>query len=89
MAVLGSKPAAQVVVNEMTTVASVWTNAQFLDGAALKGYALGLKIAAGNVPNFQESARTRPRQWLTRRKLASGHHGLLTAGPPARQAGTE
>ena len=25
----------------------------------------------------------------TRRKLASGHHGRLTAGPPARQAGTE
>ena len=36
----------------MTTVASVWTNAQFLDGAALKGHALGLRIAAGNVPNF-------------------------------------
>src|SRR5271169_3637116 len=52
MAVLGNKPAARVVLNEMTTVASVWTNAQFLDGAALKGYALGLRIAAGNVPNF-------------------------------------
>ena len=36
----------------MTTVASVWTNAQFLDGTALKGNALGLQIAAGNVPNF-------------------------------------
>ncbi len=36
----------------MTTVASVWTNAQFIDGAAIKGPALGLKIAAGNVPNF-------------------------------------
>ena len=36
----------------MTTVASVWTNAQFLDGTALKGHALGLRIAAGNVPNF-------------------------------------
>jgi hypothetical protein len=28
---------AKVVVNEMTTVASVWTNAQFLDGTAIKG----------------------------------------------------
>ena len=49
---LGSKPPAQVIINEMTTVASVWTNAQFLDGAAIKGNALGLRIAAGNVPNF-------------------------------------
>ena len=36
----------------MTTVASVWTNAQFLDGTAIKGPALSLRIAAGNVPNF-------------------------------------
>ena len=52
LAVVGSNPPANVVINEMTTVASVWTSAQFLDGAALKGHALGLKIAAGNVPNF-------------------------------------
>ena len=49
---LGGAPPAKVVVNEMTTVASVWTNAQFLDGAAIKGPALSLSIAAGNVPNF-------------------------------------
>jgi len=36
----------------MTTVASVWTHAQFIDGATIKGHALGLRIAAGNVPNF-------------------------------------
>src|SRR5499427_10349642 len=52
LAVLGSKPPAHVVINEMTTVASVWTNAQFLVGATLKGPALGLRIAADNVPNF-------------------------------------
>src|SRR5215469_1187230 len=52
LAVLGSKPPAHVVINEMTTVASVWTNAQFLVGATLKGPPLGLRIAAGNVPNF-------------------------------------
>src|SRR5215470_324310 len=52
LAVLGGKPPAHVVINEMTTVASVWTNAQFLVGATLKGPALGLRIAAGNVPNF-------------------------------------
>ena len=52
LAVLGSKPPAHVVINEMTTVASVWTNAQFLVGSTLKGPALGLRIAADNVPNF-------------------------------------
>jgi hypothetical protein len=52
LAVVGSKAPAHVVINEFTTVASVWTNAQFLDGIALKGNALGLRIAAGNVPNF-------------------------------------
>jgi hypothetical protein len=52
LTVLGGAPPAKVVVNEMTTVASVWTNAQFLDGAAIKGPALSLSIAAGNVPNF-------------------------------------
>ena len=52
LTVLGSAPPAKVVVNEMTTVASVWTNAQFLDGAAIKGPPLSLSIAAGNVPNF-------------------------------------
>jgi len=52
IAVLGSKPPANVVINEMTTVASVWTHAQFFDGTAIKGPPLGLKIAAGNVPSF-------------------------------------
>ena len=52
LSVLGNTPPPKVVVNEMTTVASVWTHAQFLNGTAIKGHALGLKIAAGNVPNF-------------------------------------
>ena len=52
LAVLGNTPPANVVIDEMTTIASVWTNAQFLDGAAIKGPALSLKIAAGNVHNF-------------------------------------
>src|SRR6516225_3757025 len=50
--VLGSKPPARAVVNEMTTVASVWTHNQFIDGTAIRGNTLGLKIAAGNVPSF-------------------------------------
>ena len=52
LAALGSKPPAKVVINEMTTVASVWTHSQFLEGTAIRGHALGLSIAAGNVPNF-------------------------------------
>src|SRR5215471_18794780 len=48
LSVLGNTPPSTVVINEMTTVASVWTSAQFLNGAAIKGHALGLKIAAGN-----------------------------------------
>jgi hypothetical protein len=52
MTVLGTRPPANVVVNELTTIASVWTDAQFLEGATLTGNALGLRIAAGNVPNF-------------------------------------
>ncbi|BDG70448.1 hypothetical protein Rmf_03770 [Roseomonas fluvialis] len=52
MAVLGAAPPARVVVNEFTTIASVWTHAQFIEGTAIRGHALGLRIAAGNVPNF-------------------------------------
>jgi hypothetical protein len=56
LTVVGSKPPANVVINEMTTVASVWTHAQFLDGSSIKGNALGLKIAAGNLPSFVDLA---------------------------------
>ena len=48
----GNAPPTKTVINEMTTVASVWTNAQFLNGIALKGHPLGLRIAAGNMPSF-------------------------------------
>ncbi|MGO8738962.1 hypothetical protein, partial [Rhodoblastus sp.] len=50
LTVLGNKPPPHVTINEMTTVASVWTHAQFIAGAEIKGHALGLRIAAGNVP---------------------------------------
>ena len=56
MAILGNRPPAKVVVNERTTVASVWTGAQFLNGTALSGNTLGLRIAAGNVPNLVDLA---------------------------------
>jgi hypothetical protein len=57
LAVVGSKPPAKVTVNEFTTVASVWTHAQFLDGTAIKGPALSLRIASGNVPNLVDVER--------------------------------
>ena len=52
LTVLGTTPPANVVVNEFTTVASIWTGNQFIDGSVVRGHALGLRIAAGNVPNF-------------------------------------
>jgi len=52
LAVLGGTPPKRVVVNEFSTIASVWTSAQFLTGEGLTGTQLGLRIAAGNVPNL-------------------------------------
>jgi hypothetical protein len=54
--VVGAKPPDMVAINEFTTVASVWTHAQFIDGTAIKGEPLQLKIAAGNVPSFVDLA---------------------------------
>ena len=56
LAVLGSSPLSKVVINELTTVASAFTNARFLNGDALSGNPLGLRIAAGNVPNLVDPA---------------------------------
>src|SRR5208283_166954 len=52
LTVVGSKPLAKVVINEMTTVASVVTHAQFIVGTWIKGSPLALRLAADNVPNF-------------------------------------
>jgi len=54
LAVLGGTPPKSVVINELSTVASVWTSAQFLNRDVLRGTKLGLRIAAGNVPNLVE-----------------------------------
>ena len=53
---LGASPPSNVVVNELTTVASAYTNARFIQGEAISGNALGLKIAAGNAPNLVDPA---------------------------------
>ncbi len=52
MATLGTKAPQRATINELTTVASAWTGAQFLDGTVMSGDALGLSIAAGNVSNL-------------------------------------
>jgi streptogramin lyase len=41
-----------IVVNELTTIASTWTGAQFLDGDTISGNDIGLVAAARNVPNL-------------------------------------
>jgi streptogramin lyase len=56
MTVLGGTPPASVVINELTTIASVWTHSQFIDRAEIRGHALALRIAAGNVPNLVDLA---------------------------------
>src|SRR5271165_1910077 len=52
LAVVGSNPPASVTINELTTVASAFTNARFISSTGISGNPLGLKIAAGNVPNL-------------------------------------
>jgi len=56
LAIVGSKPPAHVTINELTTVASAFTNARFINGDGISGNPLGLKIAAGNVPNLVDPA---------------------------------
>jgi hypothetical protein len=52
MAVLGIGLPKSVTVNELTTVVSTFTAARFINGEAISGNPLGLRIAAGNVPNL-------------------------------------
>jgi hypothetical protein len=52
MSLLGTSWPEKVMVNELTTVASAFCAAQFINGEAISGKPLSLHIAAGNVPNF-------------------------------------
>ena len=52
LTVLGSKPPANVINQRNDDHRLSVDQRQFLDGATIKGHALGLRIAAGNVPNF-------------------------------------
>jgi hypothetical protein len=56
LSVLGTNPPEKVVVNELTTVASAFTAARFINGDTISGNPLGLRIAAGNVPNLVDPA---------------------------------
>jgi hypothetical protein len=56
MALLGTSLPKTVTVNELTTVASTFTAARFINGEAISGNLLGLRIAAGNVPNLVDPA---------------------------------
>jgi hypothetical protein len=56
LTVLGNKPPAKIVINELTTVASTFTSARFIKGEAISGNPLGLRIATGNAPNLVDPA---------------------------------
>lgn len=56
LSVLGTSMPKKVTVNELTTVASAFTCARFINGEAISGKTLGLHIAAGNAPNFVDPA---------------------------------
>ncbi len=42
----------RIAINELTTVGSIWPNAQLLQGSALKGSTSGLKIGSNQVQNL-------------------------------------
>jgi uncharacterized protein (TIGR03000 family) len=56
MTLLGSSLPETVTINELTTVASAFTAARFINGESIAGNPLGLRIAAGNVPNLVDPA---------------------------------
>ena len=52
LALLGTELPKTVTVNELTTVASAFTAARFINGESISGKPLGLRIAAGIVANL-------------------------------------
>jgi hypothetical protein len=69
-AVLGqtSNAPVSVVVNELTTVGSVWAMAQFIDGSHIAGKSPGLQNAAATVANLVD--------------VTTGVPGAALANPP-------
>jgi len=56
MGLLRNPLPSSITINELTTVASAFTAARFLKGESISGNPLGLRIAAGNVPNLVDLA---------------------------------
>jgi hypothetical protein len=56
LSVLGPKLPDRATLNELTTVASAFTSARFINGESISGHPIGLRIAAGNVPNLVDPA---------------------------------
>ena len=79
MALLGNSSPANVIVNELTTVASAFTAARFINGEAISGNPLGLRIAAGNAPNFVDPVNGRMGQSAPRPSQQLNDHD---AGQP-------
>ena len=59
MALLGTSLPKKVTVNELTTVASTFTAARFINGESISGHSLGLRTAAGNAPNLVDAVTGR------------------------------
>lgn len=56
LTLLGNSFPDKIVINELTTVASAFTAAQFINGESISGNISGLKIAALNAPNLVDPA---------------------------------
>jgi len=53
--VVGSKLPAMVTINEMITVAAVWTHNQFIDDTVIKDPPLQLEIAPATVSLYRST----------------------------------
>ena len=59
LTVLGENDHQQVAINELTTVGSVWPNAQLLEGTALEGSQSALTIGSSQVENLVDQSTGR------------------------------
>ena len=57
LSVMGPELIPTIVINELTTVASIFTHSRFMKGSLIEGGSfLGLKVAAKNVPSLVDPA---------------------------------
>ncbi len=55
LVLLAGNPPTKIVINELTTVASAFVAARFINGETISGDPVGLRIAAGNLPNLVDT----------------------------------